>query len=397
MTTSQARVDARARCVRWLVTTALCLGVASPQTVQAQARTTEWRLSPAPLFAVGRVDGVPGETFTNIVGAVRLRDGRYAVADQGEQRISVFDANGRLQRSFGRNGDGPGEFQTILGFWLTGGDTIAVWDPRSVRITRFLPDGTVTRTDRLVFAAPDNEGKPRAPDPWFGTLSDGRLVLARMTFGPRGADGLQADRMMFDLWDGHGRFQRELGEQPGMVRLRTRAGGGPHAFSPWPWAVVVRDTFVYTSGVNGELHFYSANARGRPDRTLRVAGSAIPLASAWRTLDGLIDESSAIALVKAYTRETDRSIGAVPHFGAMIADDRGRIWLKEYDPATDAIAMGKSHAGGRWRIIETDGRTVGSLRMPARVRPLSVYGDLLLGVARDELDVQTFVVYRVLN
>ena len=68
-------------------------------------------------------------------------DGLFYMFDQGNNRIAVFDSNGRYQRSIGRAGEGPGEFQGPRPMWLRN-DTLAVFDIQQRRASLFRTDGT---------------------------------------------------------------------------------------------------------------------------------------------------------------------------------------------------------------------------------------------------------------
>src|SRR5262245_46192159 len=50
-------------------------------------------------------------TFGAIAGIATGPHGEVVVLDSKEHRVSVFDSTGRLQRSMGRAGAGPGEFR----------------------------------------------------------------------------------------------------------------------------------------------------------------------------------------------------------------------------------------------------------------------------------------------
>lgn len=79
----------------------------------------------------------------------RGADGNYYVADAGNARVAVFDAEGRYVRSFGRPGQGPGELGST--FRLVGPleDEVQVFDVRAQRTLRFASDGTFLDTVAL--------------------------------------------------------------------------------------------------------------------------------------------------------------------------------------------------------------------------------------------------------
>lgn len=372
--------------------------------LRAQEPPETWRLSPEPVLEAGGPGTPADELFTRIAGAARLEDGRYVVADGGELRLSVYGPDGALDETIGSEGAGPGEFRHIWGLW-TAGDTIGVWDPRLRRLTWFLPDGEVVGTAR------PESGDVQVPvgagslEMFLGPFEDGRIGLAWLStvWGPGERppeDRLVPDRMVFGVFDATGQLRKVLGHATGMVRSFGPHGGGPIAFSPFSWAAVVRDSLVYTNGLQGEVLIYDPAA---PDsgvaRRLTVEGSEIGLDEARDAVEEALAEASERARSMASLFRMDVTAGRVPAHGRMLADDEGRLWLKAYDPTTDPLVLGggRFRTGGEWTIVETDGTVVAHLDMPDHVAPVAVVGDELLGVARDELDVERFVVHRILR
>jgi hypothetical protein len=86
------------------------------------------------------------------VSDVLARDsqGRFYVVDYAEpSSIKVFDAAGRFERSFGREGSGPAEFRLILGLHVLDGDTLVVFDGSSRRMTILDPEHRYVRSAPL--------------------------------------------------------------------------------------------------------------------------------------------------------------------------------------------------------------------------------------------------------
>jgi hypothetical protein len=123
------------------------------------------------------------------------------------------------------------------------------------------------------------------------------------------------------------------------------------------------------------------------------------LAEAWKRLESAIPSATTQPIHIQIAQATSRTLGEVPVFARMISDNTGQIWLKDYDPAIDAMTVRKYPFGdgGRWRIVTTDARAVASISMPRGVAPIAIYGDLVLAVQRDELDVERFTVYRIVR
>ncbi len=67
-------------------------------------------------------------------------DGTIFVLDNGNHRVVAFDQSGDALREFGREGQGPGEFQNPLGFGVAG-NRVLISDIGNNRLTIFSTDG----------------------------------------------------------------------------------------------------------------------------------------------------------------------------------------------------------------------------------------------------------------
>ncbi len=89
----------------------------------------------------------PSIEFTMILSVLPLRDGSIVVAEPREYRLRHFSEDGARQRTFGRDGSGPGEYRLIH---LVGakGDSIWVTDIRLRRTTWLSVDGALFGTEQ---------------------------------------------------------------------------------------------------------------------------------------------------------------------------------------------------------------------------------------------------------
>src|SRR5690606_5816123 len=74
-----------------------------------------WSLSLEPILEIGVLEGDPAYMFSQMRGPRRLSDGSIVVLDGATSEVRIFDAEGRHLRTFGRKGQGPGEFQVAAG------------------------------------------------------------------------------------------------------------------------------------------------------------------------------------------------------------------------------------------------------------------------------------------
>jgi len=83
--------------------------------------------------------------------ALRQSGGRFVISEDQSRELRFFSRTGEHERTVGRPGSGPGEFQIIHDLGLFGGDSLFVWDSRLRRATVLSPEGDVAR---LVSLAP---------------------------------------------------------------------------------------------------------------------------------------------------------------------------------------------------------------------------------------------------
>ncbi|MDH3496047.1 MAG: 6-bladed beta-propeller [Gemmatimonadota bacterium] len=118
------------------------------------------------MFTIGQAEGDSTAMLGFVADAAFGPGGSIFVADAGQQRIVVYDSNGHFVRSFGRSGQGPGEFLDPSSLTLYG-DTLFVYDSRQGRITVLDTAGVYQRA----VAPPSTFVRHLRADP------EGRLLL----------------------------------------------------------------------------------------------------------------------------------------------------------------------------------------------------------------------------
>ena len=122
---------------------------------------------------LGAVDGPGADVFGSIGSVAVGLDGKIFVLDGLAQEVKVFDASGSHLYSFGRRGDGPGEFRYADGLILDAEENVWVYDPTRARLLLFDGGGIFLRQisiDRLIF--PSGPVVPRPSQ----VLPDGTLL-----------------------------------------------------------------------------------------------------------------------------------------------------------------------------------------------------------------------------
>jgi len=129
---------------------------------------------------------------------------------------------------------------------------------------------------------------------------------------------------------------------------------------------------------------------GRPTAVVRWTGPSLEVTArdvdAWKQGTIASAAESERPSVRAYLSEVPFP-DVRPAYGRILTDSQGAIWVAEYAlPGEDAP---------RWHVFDGDGRWLATVEVPARFRVLAVGADRVLGVTRDELDVERIEVRRL--
>ena len=87
------------------------------------------------------IGGEPDDTTLLLPGFMAFQNGHLLVYDYGDTRLKVFDPDGTWLWSFGRFGEGPGEFSNPTDVMIGADGLLWVLDEDAGRITRVTPGG----------------------------------------------------------------------------------------------------------------------------------------------------------------------------------------------------------------------------------------------------------------
>lgn len=366
---------------------------AYPASSAAQA---EWHLSSTPVAVVGAAIS-PGHELFRVVDATKLPDGRLIVLNSGTNEIRVFDSSGELIDRFGREGEGPGEYQQLRAIRGDGSGGFWVHDSRAGRVTHLDENFEVIDTRRVGYDLGAGIPVPGR----FRPFEDGAIPLARgvltMMQSHARKPGLHHDSVSLSVHrDGALREVARLtrGQTFG-VRVGTSGITRPIPFG---------ETAVYGSGprsfVIGTSHsrrFQVLDAQGEVIKTLQARGEIRGVTSRdWALFqeDLRAQYQSALRLrgvsierepvIETFLAETPRGRD-FPLFDAATIDGLGRVWVREYslgDPVR------------RWQILGEAG-VVAVLDVPAQWEVLEFGRAHVVVLLKDEFDVESVGVYEI--
>jgi len=131
------------------ITFAPTLAAPAPQAVErlpAEDRPIEGGFED--LFVVGKETGEEHEMLFGLVDVTFGPDGELYVLEERNHRILVYGPDGAFRRSFGREGQGPGEFLLPMTLAITAAGEVAVWDFQNRGYAVFSRDGDYVRNVR---------------------------------------------------------------------------------------------------------------------------------------------------------------------------------------------------------------------------------------------------------
>jgi hypothetical protein len=322
--------------------------------------------------------GIYGERYlTRVTSALRTRAGNFVIANSGSGEILVFDAQGRLSRTIGRRGNGPGEFQDISSAVMIGGDSVFAYDGLLRRVSVFTEDGAFVRTFSTVVQGvvfPDVKG----------VFRDGSLLVASLGLpSDERAEGLYRDTTLLFRASGS-QITDSLGRFPGDERFLQYTGRGV-SLTPLPFGKKLQyatgDSVVYL-GSGDTYEILSLSMRGEAQRIIRMQ---TPPATVTPALIADYKDKQTNSNLPPEIREINRRrIESVPFpsqlpaYSQFQASEGGGLWVR-------AAVQG---ASSTWHIFDHRGLLTATAALPTTFTVTHLDRDMVVGVWRDSLGVE---------
>lgn len=325
-------------------------------------------------------------------------DGDIWVLSRHDPFIRRF-TTGRLIASFGRRGEGPGEFRAPWSF-IRGDRMIPprIFDPGARLIVRLDTAGNeLARTSfRTTWGFVRSDIEDVSYGEVFRALSPSDSLLVSLVY--LGDVGTTRDLRKSALV----RFTALGSPRDTLVSFRNIFGRqADHTAARWlvtvPLVAGCPDgTTAVFDGIAPEIRGYSSGT----EPVWRVAmphplAESRPMPAAdleryvrYRVLAELLENQADTSTLARRVAEQLRSARAsyastVPSIVGLSCDDQGRIWLQRFDTRDDPL--GKSRT---WTVLGKRGASA-TVRVPAGFTPLVFTRKNLLGISRDSLGVET--------
>lgn len=317
-----------------------------------------WRLADEPSVSIGRTEGPREYVLERVIRPIRTERG-YVVIASGGSELRFYDRAGRWITTVGGPDDPDVSFGGVRWISEIPGERILVFDSVGGELVILSTEG------RLLDRAPLERA-------WGSALGTGTIVLSGgpPSFGELRGPALSLGVRNFRLLDPRTGVLRELVSSPGRVWLVPGGSASPHALSWSPGTIYWpgRDGVAVMWTGAPEVRVFEPDGRLRhivrwAQKTERVAEDTVD-----NSLAGLSDED------RPRFREELERIGAVERqlFDRVVLADDGRLWV--------SLDRGRRDRGSRWLVFERDGRALGYVDFPRRLRIGSIGAESVLGV-----------------
>lgn len=341
-----------------------------------------WRLTLE--MEIGELEGSEPYLFGDPASAVRLNDGRIAVADAQSADIRFFDMNGNFLYRAGRRGQGPGEFTSFS--WLARcGDGLLAYDWQQRRATPISLGGEAG--DPFPVPTPE-EGRPVYRS---RCLPDGSFLAVGWGEQPRLPAGQEYlfHKQTAELWRMFppGDSTITIGTYISSERLRHPRGSGPHPFSRSVVFAGRGDQLLIGGAERLQIEVRSLDGelleiyRG-PDAELVIDDEFL---SSYRRAELSPGDSAMRRWLEAAEYPMPERY---PAYTDLLADPLGFVWVERFVAPWEL-------AHRTWGVFDPEGVFLGHLQLPPAFDVTDVTEDHVVGVAHDDLGVPRIRVYRL--
>jgi hypothetical protein len=307
--------------------------------------------------SIGIQEGPEEYMFQHIRSIAVNEEGTIYILDYGAKHVKMFDPSGEYVGTFGRPGEGPGEFQLPLSIVCTPQGEIVVGD--GVRVSFLSPQGEDLRGL--------NTGKFRISV--FKVDSQGNFL------------GRHIDReenaYILKKFDPQFSYINSFASSPLPSESRKRGNAYNAYFSLVQWDVVNGDQVVCGYAEEGyKLKVYDADGSLLRRIEKQVVPLEIPREEAEKTVAELPPEMRQNVMVPKH----------YPVFRWVGTDDQGRIFVATYQKSDDGEST-------YYDIFDSEGRYI--VRVPLPFYPRIMKEGKLYCIAQDDEGYQSVKRFRI--
>ena len=338
-----------------------------------------WSIDPEPLVDLTLTGGGPPHEFFRVRSLKQRPDGSLVLANRSNQEIRRYSSEGEFLGSLGGRGQGPGEFRNLQRLEIVADSVLAL--DYDGRVTVVGPEMELVR----VFDLPH-----QVSDIHF--LGDGTLLAESFMW-----EGLEEIRnqlirpsvalVRFDL---EGVWIDSLGVRPGSesysYSLEEDYGSAPALFPRAGQVGTVGSRIFY--GSSDLMLVEELDPSGKVARIVAIPGYPLHLTDAQigAERDSRLDVDLPPGMtLPPFIRRIVEALPAPatrPAYAELLVDPLGAVWLELYRGGSE------QDRPQEWLVLDAHGTWLGTVEVPDGFRVTDVTKDAVLGVWRDELDVE---------
>jgi len=353
-----------------------------------------WRTEP--ILTIGDASGLEEYSFGQIADVDANARGDLYVLDRQARQATVYGPDGGYRYRVGGPGEGPGELgEQATSIRVGPADSIAILDYWQRRLNVYAPTGAPART------VPLHLGRQGPFD--FQWMDDGRLVVRWFTYHVD-EDG------RFIPWDALLASDRSQSHFDTVLVFAYRPS-------------TVGDLNRLLRPVFANVAFYDVLADGRVIWAA-LEGDQLTLLDQEGSLQCIVrndrwrrralqpdDRRTLETVYRAGVGHPDAPIpdnvvfpDSIPTVTAVRASPDGGFWVQRMgvlagtEPEGLFLSIEPGLVGGpTWEVYDADGRWYATVEVPRRFRVTRVRDSTVIGVLRDDLDVERVMVLRVIR
>jgi len=317
-------------------------------------------------LSIGKGEGSEEQLFTSVYDIDVDADGNIYILDMRAAQVRVFDMKGRFLRSFGKKGQGPGEFQVPVYLEISPDGRLLCFDTIAFRLTYFSKTGEFLK--QILY--PNIRGfRPHHVDSQGNLIGHSVLAPAPISGEILKIANAEGDRVL-DVFKIDSDFSRR-------EKMEFDIG------KPWICYAADRSDHVYW-GYSEKYEIQMIDATGKVLKIIRN-----------RTKPVAISAEDKIAAEKDYADVLKRGFklafrDAHPFFRSLSVDARNRLFVQ-----TSEKGKG-SPARYFYDIYDPEGRYLAKVLIPANIDGMSIWaGDKLYTLETDQEGYEKIVRYRV--
>jgi hypothetical protein len=346
----------------------------------ASFQSSGWTITQDPIMEIAPSDGDGGRPWGRIVGVSRLSSGRVVVSDGLNRELSLYTPDGDLIQRKGGSGEGPGEFRILMAPMLCGGDSVYVWDPAQGRVSVFDQDLEYVRQFR------DSEVRSGFPElarwhPEKMTCNGSGVFIttARSVAQMPRVEGPARVDMRVEVFS-QGSPMAVVGPIPGDDLYLAANTLAPRPLGKKTTVSVSQDRLYVGTADSFSVGVYSLHG----DRLGPVVDTVQSVEISNDKLDAYL--SSRAEEHRSFYANLEYP-GTFPSYSDLETDPDGNLWVEVYRPPGERRTT--------WRVYHREGQFVAALDVPEGFKVFEVGVDYLLGVGRDDLDVERVLMFGI--